>query len=45
VRGGQPIFYMSDGKIMRQAQKIFKVAGFIPRNKISKAAVKRRGKN
>jgi hypothetical protein len=45
VRGGQPIFYMSDGKIMRLAKKIVKVYGIVPRNRKWKGPVERRGTN
>ncbi|HUV01504.1 MAG TPA: hypothetical protein VMW32_11120, partial [Bacteroidales bacterium] len=38
-RGGQPIFYMRGGRIMRLAQKIVKVAGFVTRNRFLKAPV------
>jgi hypothetical protein len=45
VRGGQPIFYMSDGKLMRLATKIVTVYGIVPRNKKWKGPVERRGTN
>jgi len=42
-RGGQPIFYMRVGKIMRLAQKIVKVAEFVPQDEAWRGPVERRG--
>ena len=44
-RGGQPIFYMSVGRLMRLAQKVVKAAGFVPQNETRKGPVERRGTN
>ena len=44
-RGGQPIFYMRVGRIMRLAQKIVKVAGIVTRNEPEKGAIERRSTN
>jgi len=45
VCGGQPIFYMSDCKLMRLATKAVKAAGFVPQNETRKGPVERRGTN
>ena len=44
-RGGQPILYMSVGRLMRLAQKFVKVAGLVNRNEARKGPVERRGTN
>ena len=44
-RGGQPIFYMSVGRLMRLAQKFVKVYEFVNRNEARKGPVERRGTN
>ena len=45
IRGGQPIFYMSVGKVMRLATCIVLNAGFVPRNEAKKGPVEHRGTN
>jgi hypothetical protein len=44
-RGALPIFYMRIGKLMRLATCFVLVAGFVPRIRIFKALVERRGIN
>ena len=43
VRGGQPIFYTCDGRLMRLAQKIVKATGFVPQDEAWRGPVERRG--
>jgi len=44
-RGGQPIFYMSGGRLMRLAPEIVKANKFVPRNRRWKGPVEHRGTN
>ena len=44
-RGGQPIFYMSVGRLMRLAQKIVKAFKFVTRKKEWEEPVELRGTN
>ena len=44
-RGGQPIFYMRVGRLMRLATKIVKAYKFVTRKRKWKGPVERRGTN